>query len=82
MKLAIIRCINSNFSIAAEGIETEQAARVAFHNQCSALWNAADVITGEVAVVDEQLDIYHGCKEFISHTPAPEPETEPEPEAE
>ena len=69
MKLAIVRCINGNFSIAAEGIETEQAAQVAFHNQCSALWNAADVITGEVAVLDEQLDVYHGCKEFIQHTP-------------
>ena len=71
MKLAIIRCINGNFSIAAEGIETEQAALVAFHNQCAALWNAPDVTTGEVAVLDEQLDVYHGCKEFISHAPQP-----------
>ena len=77
MKLAIIKCVNGSFSVAAEGIETEQAALVAFHNQCAALWNAPDVVTAEVAIVDEQLDIYHGCKEFIRHAaqqPAPEPE--------
>lgn len=67
MKLAIVKCVNGNFAIAAEGIETEQAALVAFHNQCAALWNTQEVVTGEVAVVDEQLDIYHGCKELIKH---------------
>ena len=67
MKLAIITCVNGSFTVAAEGIETEQAALVTFHNQCASLWNAPDVITGEVAIVDEQLDIYHGCKEFIRH---------------
>ena len=74
MKLAVIQCVNGNFSVAAEGIETEQAARVAFHNRCTVLWNAPDVLTGEVAVVDEQLDVYHDCKEFISHAPQAEPE--------
>jgi len=53
MKLAIIKCVNGNFSVVAEGITDDQAARVNFHNQCSILWNAPDVITGEVAIVDE-----------------------------
>lgn len=83
MKLAIIKCVNGSFSVAAEGIETEQAALVQFHGQCQALWNAPDVLTGEVAIVDEQLDIYKGYKEFIRHTaqqPTPQPEPEPETE--
>lgn len=74
MKLALIQCVNGNFSVVAEEIEGEQAALVAFHTRCTVLWNASDVITGEVAVVDEQLDIYHDCKEFIQHDPQPEPE--------
>ena len=78
MKLAIIKCVNGNFSVVAEGIETEQAALVQFHGQCQILWNAPDVITGEVAIVDEQLDIYHGLKEFIHHAVQPTPEPEPE----
>ena len=80
MKYAIINCVNGNFSIVAEGIETEQSARVQFHDRCKILWNAQDVITAEVAVVDEQLDVYQGLKEFVHHTPQPQPEPEPEPE--
>ena len=78
MKLAIINCINGNFSVVAEGITTEQAARVQFHDRCKVLWNAPDVLTGEVAVVDEQLDVYQGLKELIHHEPQ-QPEPEPEP---
>lgn len=83
MKLAIITCINGNFKVEAEGFTTEQAALVAFHGTAQTLWNAPDVLTGEVAIVDEQLDIYHGCKEFIRHTaqqPTPQSEPGPEPE--
>lgn len=72
MKLAVIQCINSNFFVVAEGIETEQAARVAFHERCKILWNAPDVLTGEVAIVDEQLDVYQGLKELIHHDAQPE----------
>lgn len=80
MKLSIVQCVNGNYSVVAEGLTTEQAALVAFHDRCKILWNASDVVTGEVAIFDEQLDVYHGCKELITHepTPAPEPEGEPE----
>lgn len=78
MKLAIIKCVNGNFSVVAEGIETEQAALVQFHGQCQILWNAPDVITGEVAIVDEQLNFYRGCKEFINHVVPSEQEAEPD----
>lgn len=81
MKLAIINCVNGNFSVIAEGITTDQAARVQFHDRCKILWNAPDVLTGEVAVLDEQLDVYQGLKELIHHgaqQPAPEPEPEGE----
>lgn len=76
MKLALIQCVNGNYSVVSEGHTTEQAALVAFHDRCKILWNAADVITGEVAIVDEQLDVYHGYKELIRHEPvAAEPES-------
>lgn len=80
MKLAVIQCVNGAYSVIAEGITTEQAALVAFHDRAKILWNATDVITGEVAIVDEQLDVYKGHKELITHevTVQPEPETEPE----
>jgi len=79
MKFAIITCINGNFKVEAEGFTTEQAVLVAYHGACQALWNTPEVLTGEVAIVDEQLDIYKGYKEFIRHT-AQQPTQTPEPE--
>ena len=67
MKLAVIQCSNGSFSIVSEHGEDKRAAIVAFHERSKILWNAADVITGEVAIVDEQLDVVEGYKEYITH---------------
>lgn len=67
MKLALVQCVNGYYSIVAEGFESEQNALVAYHQKCAALWNAPDVITAEVAIVDEQFGVYHGYKEYIHH---------------
>ncbi len=80
MKLSIINCVNGNFSVVAEGITTDQAARVAFHDRCKVLWNAPDVLTAEIAIMDENLDCVEGYREFIHHDPQPEPQPEPESE--
>lgn len=78
MKYAIAKVINGNFSIHAEGFTELSAAKVNFHGLCQTLWNAPDVITGEVMIVDEQLDCVEGYKEFIHHEPTVQPEPEPE----
>ena len=67
MKMAIVKVVNGNFSIHAEGITDLAAAKTQFHGLCQTLWNALDVITAEVAIVDEQLDVVEGYKEFIHH---------------
>ena len=67
MKYAIIKCINGNFFIHAEGITAIESAKVQFHGLCQTLWNASDVITAYVMIVDEQLDVVEGYKEFIHH---------------
>lgn len=67
MKLAVIKTINGNFYVHAEGITDINNAKVTFHGLCQSLWNAPDVITAEVAIVDEQLDVVEGYKEFIHH---------------
>jgi hypothetical protein len=43
---------------------------------CQTLWNATDVITAKVVLVDEQLNCVEGYAEFIHHDPEPEPEPE------
>ena len=74
MKLAIVKVINGNYFIHAEGITDIAAAKVQYHGLCQTLWNAPDVITAYVMIVDEQLDVVEGYKEFIHHETAPEPE--------
>lgn len=77
MKFAIIKCINGNYSIHAEGITDINSAKISFHQLCATLWNAPDVITAMVKIVDEQLDNVEGYREFIAHPveESPEPET-------
>lgn len=66
MKYAIIKVINGNYAIQAEGITDVASAKTQFHGLCQALWNAPDVITACVMITDENLDVVEGYKEFIT----------------
>jgi len=79
MKYAIINVVNGNYSVYAEGITNMASAKTKFHGRCQVLWNAPDVLTAEVMIVDENLDCVEGYKEFIHHDA---PAVTPEPEAE
>ena len=69
MKLAIVKVINGNYFIHAEGITDLSSAKTQYHGLCQTLWNAPDVISAYVMIVDEQLDVVEGYKEFIHHEP-------------
>lgn len=79
MKYSIIKVINGNYAIHAEGITSIAAAKVVFHGLCQTLWNAPDVLSAYVMIADEQLDAVEGYKEYIHHEPQPEPEEAEEP---
>ena len=68
MVYAIIECVNDTYTVRAEGIQTVEAAKTQYHGRCQALWNALDVQTAHVAIVDEQLDVVEGYKEYIHHS--------------
>ena len=67
MKYAIIKVINSNYFVHAEGITDLASAKTQFHGLCQTLWNASDVITATVKIMDENLDCVEDYKEFITH---------------
>ena len=67
MKYAVIKCINSNYFIHAEGISDINNAKVSYHSLCQQLWNAPDVATAMVMIVDENLDTVERYKEYIHH---------------
>ena len=66
MKYAIIKCSNGAFFIESEWSDLTKA-KVQFHSVCMAMWNASDVVTAEVMIVDEQLNCVDGYREFIHH---------------
>ena len=74
MKMAIIKCINGNYAIHAEGITDVSSAKTQFHGLCQTLWNAPDVIAAEVMIADENLDCVEGYREFIHHDQTVQPE--------
>lgn len=67
MNYAIVKTINGNFYIHAEGITEIKSAKVQFHGVCETLWNAPDVETACVMITDENLDEVEGYKECIDH---------------
>lgn len=70
MMYAIIKCINGSYFIDSEGITDISKAKTRFHGVCQTLWNAADVKSAFVEIVNEQLDTVEGYKDFIHHEPA------------
>lgn len=74
MKYAIIKVINGAFTIDSEWGNNLNGAKVQFHTVCRNLWNAPDVISAYVMIVDEQLDCVEGYKEYIHHEPAAQEE--------
>ena len=67
MKYAVIKVTNGNYNIHAEGFEDNpNGTKVSYHDLCKTLWNAQDVQTACVMIVDENFDVLPGYKEFIS----------------
>lgn len=75
MKYAIIKVINGNYFIHAEGITDLSSAKTQFHGLCSTLWNAPDVKTAMVKIVDEQLNCVDGYMDLIIHETEEEEES-------
>lgn len=76
MKYAIIKVINGNYFIHAEGITVLESAKTQFHGLCQTIWNAPDVEKAYVMIADEQLDVVEGYKEYIHHEVQQETEGE------
>lgn len=74
MVYAVLKVINGNYFVHSEGITDLVNAKTQFHGLCQTLWNAPDVITACVKIVDEHLDRVDGYQEFISHDPVDEEE--------
>jgi len=59
MKYSLIQCVNGNFSVVSEHSDVN-AGIVRFHQVSASLWNAPDVITARLNLVDENLYVVDG----------------------
>ena len=67
MKYAVQTVINGTFKIEAEYEDNLKGALVFYHQKCATLWNADDVETAVVQIVDQNLRIVDGKSETINH---------------
>lgn len=65
MKFAVLKCINGNFTVHAEGFTDLGKAKGSFHGLCQTLWNADDVQTASVIIVNENFYEVTGYHEII-----------------
>lgn len=74
MNYAILQASDGNFRVASEHGENLEAAIVAFHNLCAALWNDKATNRATVKLVDENLNVVMNMQESIGHDAPAEPE--------
>lgn len=63
--LDVIQKVDGNIVVVSSwGNDKKASAKQAFHNTCRLLYSDATT-SGVVAILDDNLEIVDGCKEFI-----------------
>lgn len=65
MKYVVEQSASSNIIVVSEWTDKNKAKQ-AFHDTCRLLYSDADTTKAVVAILDENLDIVDGCKEYIN----------------
>lgn len=64
------------YSCTVETFDTEQSAKVRYHNMLGAYYNADDVLYAVALILDEYGKELQGFREIVDKRPAPEPTEE------
>ena len=65
MKYDVVQKVNSNITVVSTWTDNKNGAKEAFHNQCKLLYADKDTTSGVVEILDDNLDLVDGCKEYI-----------------
>lgn len=69
-KFFVVKVVNGNSAIASEWTNFNSAC-VSFHDTCKTLFNAPDVETATVKILDEELNVVGNKAEYITHEQEP-----------
>lgn len=65
MKYDVVQKVNGNLVIVSSWVDNKNGAKQAFHERCKLLYSDAETTSGIVAILDDNLDVLEGFKEFI-----------------
>lgn len=65
MKYDVIQKVSGNTVVVSTWEDNLNGAKQAFHERCKLLYADKDVTSGVVAILDDNLDVVDGKKEFI-----------------
>lgn len=65
MKYDVVQKVDGNLVIVSSWVDDKVGAKGAYHNQCKLLYADKETTSGVVAILDDNLDVVDGCKEFI-----------------
>lgn len=64
MKYNVVQIVTSNMVIKSTWADKAKAKQ-AYHDTLKLLYSDKDTTSGVVAILDDNLDVVDGCKEFI-----------------
>lgn len=64
-KYDVVQKVNGNLVVKSTWVDNKNGAKQAFHDVCKALYADKDTTSGVVAILDDNLDVLEGHKEFI-----------------
>ena len=64
-KLDVVQKVNGTMVIVSSWVDNKNGAKQAFHERCKLLYADAETTKGVVAILDDNLDVVDGMKEFI-----------------
>ena len=67
-KYDVVQKVNGNLIVVSTWEDNKNGAKQAFHNQCKNLYADAETTTAVVEILDDNLDVVDGMKEFIDKT--------------
>jgi len=65
MKYDVVQKVNSNLVIVSTWTDNLVSAKQAYHERLKLLYSDKDTTSGVVAILDDNLDVVDGMKEFI-----------------
>ena len=67
-KLDVVQKVDGNLVTVSTWEDNKNGAKQAYHERLKLLYADKDTTTGVVAILDDNLDVVDGCKEFIDKT--------------